>query len=142
MPNERYVAPRGDPNMSGDGIVSDDTAGVIRRNYSHEPFGTALAIALRERDSNPWRTNLKEFAQEVQIPYSTMRSAAMGRTQPSREMLERVAAKLGLDPTYFREYRISLINEAIESHPELAGSIWDYVLGVLDLAKGSKESGK
>ncbi len=110
------------------GSLVGGVVGAAYRHYSHTTFGHALAELLRERQGDPWRANLKDFARELGIPYSTLRNAAMGRTQPPLELLEKVAARIGIPPSFFREYRVLKIAEAIEQNPELAGTIYDFVL--------------
>lgn len=38
---------------------------------------------------------------------------------PSKEKIEKIAKVFGLDPFYFREYRLILLNEHIEKNPHL-----------------------
>ena len=110
--------------------------------YTHKRFGEALAELVREHQADPWRSNLKDFAREAGIPYSTLRSAAMGRTQPPREMIELVAKTLSIPPSYFREYRVLMIAEALEANPELAGTIYSFVLEKLGHDSRSDKEGK
>jgi transcriptional regulator with XRE-family HTH domain len=98
--------------------------------YTHMSFGEALADLLREHQGRPWRPSLQEFAREVGINYATLRSAVMGRTQPPVEMIEAVAARLGVDPRYFREYRVKKICRLLESQPELAGQVFEYCMSL------------
>jgi transcriptional regulator with XRE-family HTH domain len=96
--------------------------------YTNQPFGEALAKILFEYQANPWRTSLRAFADEVGINYATMRSAVTGRTEPQTNLLEAVSRVLGIQPDYWREYRTHKIREALDSHPDLIGRLYEYTM--------------
>jgi hypothetical protein len=103
-----------------------------RTRYTHLPLGEALIQLLFAHQANPWRTSLMGFAAEIGVNYATLRSAVMGRTVPKPALIETIAKTLGLEPSYFREYRIHKINEAttriMESRPEQAGRFYELIM--------------
>jgi transcriptional regulator with XRE-family HTH domain len=100
--------------------------------YTHKAFGHALADLLRDYQGQMWRPNLQEFAQELGVNYHTLRSAVMGRTNPSPVVMERVAHRLNISPDYFREYRVykmgRALEEILEVRPDTAGKLYELVM--------------
>ena len=43
---------------------------------------------------------------------------------PSNEVVERLADALGVEPEHFREYRIRVITERLETMPELVDRLY------------------
>jgi hypothetical protein len=101
-----------------------------RKKYTHESFGVALADLLREHQHNPYRANLYAFADELPegISYAALRLAVNGKVVVRPELIEACAKVLGVPPSYFKEYRVHQILEALESHPQLAGLIYETVM--------------
>lgn len=121
-----------------------EDAGMHRDAYDHRSFGEALSDLLRERQANHVRANLRAFAAELggQVSYQALRLAVMGEVAVRPELMELVAAKLGIDPVYFREYRLHKINEAVESHPQLAGLLYETVLAEVAALDDENEGGE
>ena len=101
-----------------------------RQKYTHQSFGVALADLLREHQHNPYRANLYAFADELPegISYAALRLAVNGKVVVRPELIEACANVLGVPPSYFKEYRVHQILEALESHPELAGLVYETVM--------------
>ncbi len=101
-----------------------------RQKYTHKSFGEALAELLREHQHNPYRANLYAFADELpeRISYAALRLAVNGKVIVKPELIEARAEVLGVPPSYFREYRTHQILEALESHPQLAGLVYETVM--------------
>jgi transcriptional regulator with XRE-family HTH domain len=59
-------------------------------------------------------------------------SAMYGRTQPSPDMMQRVAGYLGVDIDYFREYRMQRLSGIMEARPDLTGKMYEYALSLLE----------
>lgn len=101
----------------------------MAKDYTYEPFGPALAALLRVRQHNPVRANLYAFWRELDAPFSyqALRLAVVGDVQIRNDVMEAVAEKLGIQPEYFREYRMNKIIEAVESSPDMAGELFEWV---------------
>ena len=46
------------------------------------------------------------------------------RPVPSNEVVERLAAALGVEPEHFREYRLRVITDRLEEMPELVDRLY------------------
>ena len=43
---------------------------------------------------------------------------------PSRDVVERMAAALGVEPEHFREYRLRVITDRLETMPDLVDRLY------------------
>jgi|GEM_PF-3261478 len=83
--------------------------------YSDAPCEEAIKTVLADRQGVPWlRVKLKPFLDRVGIlGYEALRQQVVGNTPIQREVLEAIAAELGVHPAYFREYRAMEISGAL-----------------------------
>ena len=98
--------------------------------YTHKDFGAGLADLVREHQGRPWRPSIQAFADEIGVNYHTLRSAMMGRTKVTEQVMETVASVLGVRPTYFKEYRLRKIAGILDSDPQFVGKVYDYAVGL------------
>lgn len=96
--------------------------------YSSKPFGEAVDELLRERYPWPRRYSLQALARDLGINYATLRSGMYGRTTPPPLMIETVANYFGVEPDYFREYRVQKVIALMEARPEFTGRLYEYAL--------------
>lgn len=81
-------------------------------------FGRTVADLLIEQDmttaiGNP---NWSYFAQTLPgVNYESLRKAVAGEREPSRKIMETVAAALKVEPTVFYEYRLAQAREAFDA---------------------------
>ena len=88
--------------------------------YSGLPFPKAFSTALGERSQ-------RAFALKVGMNQATVSRLAAGKTEPSVEMIERIAYGLNVPPTYFSEYRAlklsQIMVDTLLAHPDLSAEI-------------------
>ena len=91
-----------------------------RRRYTSEPFGPAVERLMTE-------TNItyRGLAAKTGLSAGYLNHLVHGnRPVPSNEVVETVAAALGVEPEHFREYRVRVITERLESMPELVDRLY------------------
>lgn len=71
--------------------------------------------------------NWTAVADKIGIGYDTLRKAISGERDPSPDVMEQVAAGLGVAPTYFPEYRLWLTQREFDVR-EVG---WDKAIGNL-----------
>jgi len=79
------------------------------RSESIEPFGAAVrGLVSEDADllTSTGNVNWTAVADKIGLGYDTLRKAVSGERLPSVEVMEQVAAGLGVAPTYFPEYRL------------------------------------
>jgi hypothetical protein len=90
---------------------------------TEKPFGVALrdlVLALNdEAFLTPSRNvNWMEFTRATiarkGVKYETLRKAVAGERPPGRSLIETVAATLGIQPTFFAEYRLAEAQRAFD----------------------------
>jgi len=99
--------------------------------YSSRSFGEAVDKLLREKHPWPKRYSLQALARDLNINYATLRSGMFGRTEPPPQLIEKVADYFGVDPSYFREYRIQRVVALMESSPEFTGRLYEYAVEMM-----------
>jgi|SRR3954451_3855671 transcriptional regulator with XRE-family HTH domain len=91
-----------------------------RRKFSSEPFGTAV-----ERLMNDSATTYRGLAAKTGLSAGYLNHLVHGnRPVPSNEVVERLAAALGVEPDHFREYRLRTITTQLEAMPDLVDRLY------------------
>ena len=91
-----------------------------RRRFSAEPFGTAV-----ERLMNDSATTYRGLAAKSGLSAGYLNHLVHGnRPVPSNEVIERLAASFDIEPDHFREYRLRVIAERLESEPDLVDRLY------------------
>jgi transcriptional regulator with XRE-family HTH domain len=96
-----------------------------RRRYASEPFGPAV-----ERLMNETGVTYRALAAKTGLSAGYLNHLVHGnRPVPSNEVVETLAASLGVEPEFFREYRLRVIAERLESMPELVDRLYKRLSG-------------
>jgi transcriptional regulator with XRE-family HTH domain len=83
--------------------------------WSSEPFGAALRSALSARGMS-----FRDLESRALVPVGNLHDHVSGkRGVPRDALLERIAGGLGVEPSYFREWRERRLVEALREVPEL-----------------------
>lgn len=84
-------------------------------NWSPAPFGTAVREALAARGMS-----FRDLESRALVPVGNLHDHVSGkRGVPGDALLERIAAGLGVEPAYFREWRERRLVEALREVPSL-----------------------
>jgi transcriptional regulator with XRE-family HTH domain len=91
-----------------------------RRRYATEPFGPAV-----ERLMNETGVTYRALAAKTGLSAGYLNHLVHGnRPVPSNDVVETLAGALGVDPEFFREYRLRVITEKLESMPDLVDRLF------------------
>ncbi len=91
-----------------------------RRRYSNEPFGPTI-----ERLMDDTSTTYRGLADKSDLSAGYLNHIVHGnRPVPSNDVIARIAEALKVEPEHFREYRIRVITEKLESMPELIDRLY------------------
>src|SRR6478672_5204688 len=91
-----------------------------RRRFSSEPFGDAI-----ERLMNELGVTYRGLAAKTDLSAGYLNHLVHGnRPVPSNEVVARLAGALGVEPEHFREYRIRVITDRLDSMPELVDRLY------------------
>jgi transcriptional regulator with XRE-family HTH domain len=91
-----------------------------RRKFSSESFGDAIERLMEETG-----VTYRGLAAKSGLSAGYLNHLVHGnRPVPSNDVVERLAAALGVEPEYFREYRLRLITERLEAMPELVDRLY------------------
>jgi transcriptional regulator with XRE-family HTH domain len=91
-----------------------------RRRYSDEGFGATIERLMGE-------TNLtyRGLAAKTDLSAGYLNHLVHGnRPVPSNDVVERLAAALGVEPEHFREYRLRVITSRLEQMPEMIDRLY------------------
>jgi transcriptional regulator with XRE-family HTH domain len=96
-----------------------------RRRYAAEPFGAAV-----ERLMNETGVTYRALAAKTDLSAGYLNHLVHGnRPVPSNDVVEILAKALGVDPEYFREYRLRVITEKLEAMPDLVDRLYKRLNG-------------
>jgi transcriptional regulator with XRE-family HTH domain len=96
-----------------------------RRRYASEPFGAAV-----ERLMNETGVTYRALAAKTDLSAGYLNHLVHGnRPVPSNDVVETLAKALGVDPAYFREYRLRVITEKLEAMPDLVDRLYKRLNG-------------
>ena len=91
-----------------------------KRRFSDAPFGEALAVLMAESG-----TTYRELGSETALSAGYLNHLVHGnRPVPSNDVIAAVAKALGVAPEHFREYRMRVVSEKLESMPELTDRLY------------------
>ena len=91
-----------------------------RRRYASDPFGPAV-----ERLMNESGVTYRALAARTGLSAGYLNHLVHGnRPVPSNEVIDTLAKALDVDPEHFREYRVRVITERLETMPELVDRLY------------------
>jgi transcriptional regulator with XRE-family HTH domain len=91
-----------------------------KRRYSEEPFGPTV-----ERLMNETGVTYRALADKTKLSAGYLNHLVHGnRPVPSNDVVETLAAALGVEADHFREYRIRVITDRLEVMPELIDRLY------------------
>ena len=96
-----------------------------RRRYSEEPFGPTIVGLMAEAG-----VTYRELAARTGLSAGYLNHLVHGnRPVPSNDVVETLAASLGVEPEFFREYRLRTITERLEEMPDLVDRLYKRLNG-------------
>jgi transcriptional regulator with XRE-family HTH domain len=85
-----------------------------RRRFSQDPFGPTLERLMAEAG-----LTYRALAAKTGLSAGYLNHLVHGnRPVPSNDVVERLAEALGVEPAHFREYRLRVVTEQLETRPE------------------------
>ena len=91
-----------------------------RRRYAAEPFGAAV-----ERLMNETGVTYRALAAKTGLSAGYLNHLVHGnRPVPSNDVVETLAKALDVEAEHFREYRVRVITEKLETMPELVDRLF------------------
>ena len=91
-----------------------------RRKYSEEEFGATI-----ERLMSDTGLTYRGLAGKTGLSAGYLNHLVHGnRPVPSKDVVERLAGALGVEPEHFREYRLRVIADRLEQMPDLVDRLY------------------
>jgi transcriptional regulator with XRE-family HTH domain len=91
-----------------------------RRRFSTEPFGATI-----ERLMDETGTTYRGLADLTGLSAGYLNHLVHGnRPVPSTDVIRTLARALGVEPEYFREYRLRVITDRLEGMPQLIDRLY------------------
>jgi transcriptional regulator with XRE-family HTH domain len=91
-----------------------------RRRYASEPFGPAV-----ERLMNETGVTYRALAAKTGLSAGYLNHLVHGnRPVPSNDVVESLGKALDVEPAYFREYRVRVITDKLETMPDLVDRLY------------------
>ena len=91
-----------------------------RRRYASDPFGPTI-----ERLMNETGVTYRALAGKTGLSAGYLNHLVHGnRPVPSNDVVETLAKALDVDPEHFREYRLRVITERLETRPDLVDRLY------------------
>jgi transcriptional regulator with XRE-family HTH domain len=91
-----------------------------RRRFSEERFGPRVERLMAETG-----VTYRGLAAKTGLSAGYLNHLVHGnRPVPANEVIERLAASLGVEPEHFREYRLRVITARLEQMPELIDRLY------------------
>ena len=91
-----------------------------RKRFSTEPFGATVERLMAETG-----TTYRGLADKTGLSAGYLNHLVHGnRPVPSDEVMQALAAALGVDPEHFREYRLRVVTDRLESQPDLIDRLY------------------
>ncbi|HEX7083484.1 MAG TPA: helix-turn-helix transcriptional regulator [Gaiellaceae bacterium] len=96
-----------------------------RRKYSSEPFGPSVERLMEESG-----VTYRALAAKTDLSAGYLNHLVHGnRPVPSNEVVETLSGALGVEPEFFREYRLRAITERLEEMPDLVDRLYRRLTG-------------
>ena len=91
-----------------------------RRRFSEEPFGPTIERLMSEKG-----VTYRGLAEQTNLSAGYLNHLVHGnRPVPSNEVIASLAKALGVAPEHFREYRIRVVTERLETMPDLVDRLY------------------
>jgi transcriptional regulator with XRE-family HTH domain len=91
-----------------------------KRKFSVEPFGPSI-----ERLMADTGLTYRGLAAKTQLSAGYLNHLVHGnRPVPSKEIVERLAEALDIEPEHFREYRLRVITDRLEARPDMIDRLY------------------
>jgi transcriptional regulator with XRE-family HTH domain len=91
-----------------------------RRRFSEEPFGATVERLMTETG-----TTYRALADRTSLSAGYLNHLVHGnRPVPSNDVVATLAKALGVEPEHFREYRLRVITNKLESMPDLIDRLY------------------
>jgi transcriptional regulator with XRE-family HTH domain len=91
-----------------------------RRKYSEDDFGVTIDRLMTETG-----LTYRRLAAKTDLSAGYLNHLVHGnRPVPSKEVVARLAAALGVEPEHFREYRLRVIADRLEQMPDLVDRLY------------------
>ena len=91
-----------------------------KRRFSMEPFGATVEALMNETG-----VTYRELGAKTGLSAGYLNHIVHGnRPVPADDVIERIAAALGVEPEHFREYRLRQITQRLEAMPEMIDRLY------------------
>jgi transcriptional regulator with XRE-family HTH domain len=91
-----------------------------KRRFSNEPFGATMQSLMTER-----KATYRSLAEGTGLSAGYLNHLVHGnRPVPSNDVISALAKALRVEPEHFREYRIRVITERLETMPDLVDRLY------------------
>ena len=91
-----------------------------KRKFSEDPFGSTLERLMEETG-----VTYRGLAAKTALSAGYLNHLVHGnRPVPSNDVIERLAAALGVEAEHFREYRLRVITDRLEQLPEMIDRLY------------------
>ena len=91
-----------------------------RRKYSEDLFGATIERLMTETG-----LTYRGLAAKTDLSAGYLNHLVHGnRPVPSKDVVERLAGALGIEPEHFREYRLRVIADRLEQMPDLVDRLY------------------
>ena len=91
-----------------------------RRKYSEEQFGATIERLMADAG-----LTYRGLAAKTDLSAGYLNHLVHGnRPVPSKDVVERLAGALGIEPEHFREYRLRVIADRLEQMPDLVDRLY------------------
>jgi transcriptional regulator with XRE-family HTH domain len=90
------------------------------RRLSNQPFGAAVQSLMADGG-----TTYRALAERTGLSAGYLNHLVHGnRPVPSNDVLRSLADALGVDPSHFREYRLRVVTERLDSMPDVVDRMY------------------
>ena len=91
-----------------------------RRRFSEEGFGETVERLMDEQG-----VTYRQLAARTGLSAGYLNHLVHGnRPVPSNDVVEKLAAALGVEPEHFREYRLRVITDRLEAMPDMIDRLY------------------
>jgi len=91
-----------------------------RRKYSEDQFGATIERLMADAG-----LTYRGLAAKTDLSAGYLNHLVHGnRPVPSKDVVERLAGALGIEPEHFREYRLRVIADRLEQMPDLVDRLY------------------